>query len=121
MHSDPDCPDCGEPIRLSRQPAWRYSRWTLIGFAAAGVLTIAWVWVLLRYWPDYTHPRRISGFAGRLGASLAPGIVAGGWAARLPKLRTLNCRQCGWTATIRAGDREPLPESEPDEAEGREE
>jgi hypothetical protein len=94
MNSLPkECPDCHDTLDKRERGPSRYSAASLALYVAAAALTILWTLVLLRSDPDM-NPEALGGLCA-LPLALAP------VAYRLPRVRTLRCRQCGWQETFK--------------------
>jgi len=63
-------------------------------------VTALWASVLLLWSPVFLVPRSAAGAAVCALFYPGPGVIIGAIAGRLPRIRTLRCRRCGWSARL---------------------
>ena len=106
-----DCPECGKKLKGTECGAPRYSPRAFALFGVAAGVTLLWGLFLLVKAPDFPRQRGAVGLILRAAVYLAPGLVIGGVASSLPKVRTFRCKGCRWTDTLlhKPGDRDIKP------------
>jgi len=90
------CPKCKAAIPRRRSDGPRYSRFSLVLFVIAALVTIPWIGLLAVWSPVFLRPRGTRGFLVCAVVYLAPGLAIGVVAASRPRVRVLRCHDCGW-------------------------
>jgi hypothetical protein len=93
------CPECERPLgRLGRGDA-RLGKTAKVLFVVAAIATAIWAGIVLVWSPVFLVPRGLGGIAICVVFYMWPGLLLGGIATQLPRIRTLRCSRCGWSQT----------------------
>ena len=102
------CPDCQTKLGSVRRPVRKLQKKAILLFLFGVVATIVWallLFCLVALSPVIVVPRHPAALVAVLAIIVAPGILIGGWALRLPKVVRLKCNSCQWSSPFLVDNR----------------
>lgn len=98
------CPDCHSEFSKLIRPRWKMQKKAVVLFLIGIALFFPWaafMFLVLSAVPIEIYPR--NGLAAvmiilvTVAIALAPSLVVGAFALKIPKIITLRCSKCRWT------------------------